>query len=96
MAQNCKLLYCYLVDNDCHHHIPSTSHGDYHSMITKVLALIVLLGLYKFATKVDKPHRDSMMTVTGTQRAMELVLHREEVGPFGTSTEVRPVLGSGE
>eukprot|EP00435_Cladocopium_sp_Y103_P045137 s152_g12.t2 len=28
------------------------------------LALIVLLGLYTFATKVDKPHRDSMMTVT--------------------------------
>ncbi|CAL1159370.1 unnamed protein product, partial [Cladocopium goreaui] len=33
-------------------------------IIAFVVALIVLLGLYKFATKVDKPHRDSMMTVT--------------------------------
>lgn len=32
---------------------------------SQVLAVIMLLGLYKFATKADKPHRDSMMTVTG-------------------------------
>eukprot|EP00913_Durusdinium_trenchii_P025228 g23683.t1 len=28
------------------------------------LFLVALVGLYKFATKMDKPHRDSMMTVT--------------------------------
>ena len=33
-------------------------------LVAFALLIVVLLGLYKFATKVDKPHRDSIMTVT--------------------------------
>ena len=51
-------------DNGVCYSCAATGFALWPLLIALVLAVIMLLGLYKFATKADKPHRDSMMTVT--------------------------------